>query len=399
MFNFPYISLFEKVNGGSLIPAIAETLGISERTIRNWQHVSRPDLIQQNKLENELKNGLIQKLIKKYGFSREEAEEFHENIPSTKSGGIYSGMIASDMVYFSVNGYVEGFKNSLEIANKIDNFSNQYNLISESKDIDAIKKLYIEIYDWIEPFFEDDNCETLQQLNHRLKDINTWQDCLNFYSSSSEFMIYYLFTSLDLEFCSAYFAKLQAYPLFSLVMPGIAPDIEIEERSGKFIRGEKQAKLRIFHRSTLRLLNFIYILVYWYNERKAPNKLPKVIEIAKLFGLESSTVISWRDESTKFSLRDLEQIWKLKKRQSDKDDLVGPPILMLYASHFFSQLMQIDENGKLKSIIVCESNYKEFWELNKKRLMAKGLTFGTDPWPACLLYSISANLDDYATNA
>lgn len=257
----------------------------------------------------------------------------------------------------------------------------------------------IEIYDWIKPFFEDDNCETLQKLNHQIKGINTWQDRINFYNSSSEFMIYYLFTSLDLEFCSAYFAKLQGYPLFSLVMPGIAPDIEIEECSGKFLRGEKQAKLRIFHRSTLRLLNFIYILVYWYNERKAPNKLPKVIDIAKLFRLESSTVISWRDETTKFALRDLEWIWKLKKRPSDKVNLVGPPILMLYASHFFSQLMQIDENGKLKSIIVCESNYKEFWELNKKRLMAKGLSFGTDPWPACLLYSISANLDDYASNA
>lgn len=399
MFNSFYNPLFEKVHGSSFIPAIADNLGVSEKTIRNWLKESEHDPIKQGELENKFKEGLIQKLIKKSGFSREEAEEFHENIPSIKSGGIHSQMFASNLIYFSVNGYVEGFKNSLEIANKIDDFSNQYNFISESKDIDAIKKLYIEIYDWIEPFFEDDNCETLQKLNHQVKGINTWQDCINFYNSSSEFMIYYLFTSLDLEFCSAYFAKLQAYPLFGLVMPGIAPDIEIEECSGKFLRGEKQAKLRIFHRSTLRLLNFIYILVYWYNERKAPNKLPKVIEIAKLFDLESSTVISWRDESTKFSLRDLEQIWKLKKRPSDKDDLVGPPILMLYASHFFSQLMQIDENGKLKSIIVCESNYKEFWELNKKRLMAKGLTFGTDPWPACLLYSISANLDDYATNA
>lgn len=399
MFNFYYNQLFEKVHGSSFIPAIADNLGVSEKTIRNWLKESDLDPIKQGELENIFKEGFIQKLIKKSEFTREEAEEFHENIPSIKAGGINSQMFASNLIYFAINGNVEDYKNTLEIANKIDDFSIQYNLITESKDIEAIKKLYIEIYDWIEPFFEDDNCETLQQLNHRLKDINTWQDCINFYSSSSEFMIYYLFTSLDLEFCSDYFAKLQAYPLFSLVMPGIAPDIEIEECSGKFLRGEKQAKLRIFHRSTLRLLNFIYILVYWYNERKAPNKLPKVTEIAKLFGLESSTVISWRDESTKFSLRELELIWQLKKRPSDKDNLVGPPILMLYASHFFGQLMQIDENGKLKSIIVCESNYKEFWEINKKRLMAKGLTFGKDPWPACLLYSISANLDDYATNA
>jgi len=397
VFNSSYFSLFEKVNGSSLIPAIAETLGVSEKTIRNWSKQNELDPKKQVEMRIKLKDGFITKLVQKSGYSDEEAKLFFENIPSIKSGIICNEMIASDMVYFSVNGYLEGFKNSLAIANQIDDFSNRFNAINTSENVESIKSLYIEIYEWIKSFLADDNSEILHKLNDRLKDIKSWQDCINFYHSTSEFMIYYLFTSLDLEFCSAYFAKLQAYPLFTLVMPGMAPDIEIEENSGNIVRDAKPAKSRIFHRSTLRLLNFIYILVYWYNERKAPNKLPKVIDIAKLFDLESSTIISWRDETTKFSLRDLEQVWKLKKRPADNGNRVDPPILMLYASHFFGQLLQKNENGKPKSVIVCESDYKEFWELNKKRLMAKGLTFGSDPWPECLLYSISANIENYPT--
>jgi len=390
--------LFEKVHGGSLIPAMADCVDVSEKTIRNWLNEINLNPAKQAVIEDKLKEGLIQKLIKKSGFSEEEAEEFHENIPSIKAGGIGSQMFASNFIYFAVYGNVDGYKNTLEIANKIDEFSNKTNLISESKNIEALKKLYKEIYDWIEPFFEEEHLEILQKLNRQYKEINCWDDYKYFFNSSSDFMFYYLFTTLDLEFCANYFSKLQAYPLFTLVMPGMAPDIEIEENSGKFIRDDKQAKSRIFHRSTLRLLNFIYILVYWYNERKAPNKLPKVIDIAKLFNLESSTIISWRDETTKFSLRDLELIWKLKERPLDKDNKLIPPVPMLYATHLFGQLLQKNENGKLKSIIVCESDYKDFWELNKKRLMAKGLTFGTDPWPECLIYSISANIDNFATN-
>lgn len=388
MFNLIYAKLTEDVHGLSFAATAADLMNVSDRTVRNWQLENEPDSTKLALIEEKLKTGLIDNLITKQNFTSQEAEQYYQAIPSVISGGLNAKMFASDMVYFVTGGVEKNYKHSAEVAYKIDEYSNRFSEIKKLKDIKLTKIFFNEIYDWINLFYSEIDCEALQKLKLSLNEIKSLEDCQGFLKEASVFMFYYQFTTLDLELSADYFGKFNAHPLFTLVMPGLAPDIKLDQNVSQFLRNGKQAKSRIYHKSTHRFLNFIYTLVYWYNKRKPPDALPKVKDMAELFGTLSSTVTSWRDETTKFNLRDLHSIWMLKKRPDDKGDVLPPPHLMLFAMHFYKQLVKYGDNGKLISIEEAEDEYRNFWLLNKNKLEAKGLTFGKDAWPEYLLYSV-----------
>lgn len=387
MFNLIYAELNQEVHGLSLTAIASDLMNVSERTVRNWQTKNEPDSEKLLQIEEKLKKGIIDYLVSKQNLTLLEAEQYYQAIPSVKSGGINAGMFASDMVYFATGGDEKNYNHSADVAYKIDEYSNQFIEIKKLKDIQLTKVFLNEIFDWIYLFYAGVDCEALQKLKLSLNEIKSLEDCQGFLKEASVFMFYYQFTTLDLELCADYFGKLDAYPLFTLVMPSLAPDIKLNQNVGQFLRNGKQAQSGIYHKSTLRFLNFIYTLVYWYNKRRPPDELPKVKEMEKLFGTLSSTITSWRDETTKFNLRDLNSIWKLEKRPSDVGGVLSPPYLMLYAMLLYKRLVKYGENGKLTSIEEAEDDYRHFWELNKNKLEAKGLTFGKDAWPEYLLYS------------
>lgn len=388
MFNLIYAELNQEVHGLSLTATVADLMSVSERTVRNWQTKNEPDSAKLLQIEEKLKTGLINYFVSKQNFSLLEAEQYYQAIPSLKSGGLNTGMFASDMVYFATGGDEKNYKHSADIAYKIDEYSNQFIEIKKLKDIQLTKIFFNEIYDWIYLFYSGVDCEALQKLKLSLNEIKSMEDCQGFLKEASVFMFHYQFTTLDLELSADYFGKLNAYPLFTLVMPGLAPDIKLNQNVSQFLRNGKKAQSGIYHKSTLRFLDLIYTLVYWYNQRKPPDALPKVKDMEKLFGVSSSTIISWRDETTKFNLRSLDSIWKLKKRPTDQGAVLPPPLLMLYAMLFYKRFVKYGENGKLISIQETEDEYKDFWLLNKNKLEAKGLTFGKDAWPEYLLYSV-----------
>jgi len=388
MFNLIYAELNQEVHGLSLTATASDLMNVSERTVRNWQTKNEQDSAKLLQIEEKLKKGIIDYLVSKQNLTLLEAEQYYQAIPSVKSGGLNTGMFASDMVYFATGGDEKNYKHSADIAYKIDEYSNRFIEIKKLKDIQLTKIFFNEIYDWICLFYSEIDCEALQKLKLSLNEIRYLEDCQGFLKEASVFMFYYQFTTLDLELGADYFGKLNAYPLFTLVMPGLAPDIKLNQNVNKFLRNGKQAQSGIYHKSTLRFLDFIYTLVYWYNNRKPPKALPKVKDMEKLFGVSSSTIISWRDETTKFNQRSLNSIWKIIKRPTDQGALLPPPLLMLYAMLLYKRLVKYGENGKLISIQETEDEYKDFWLLNKNKLEAKGLTFGKDAWPEYLLYSV-----------
>lgn len=200
-----------------------------------------------------------------------------------------------------------------------------------------------------------------------------------------EKMMFHVLSCWDLSFCSVYFdGKLEAFPLFELVMPRLAPDIEIEPGTRRFLRGGVPPKVGIFEKSISRLFDFLAVLIYWKKFRQPPTKLPSVKDMAAWFHESERRIVNWRDETTRFTYRNLSDI--CYAATVDKEgNAPGLPSPMLVAALLWSPLL-VRENGKPKSWYICFDDYEAWWKLNLARLTDKGLKFGETPLPSCLTY-------------
>lgn len=101
------------------------------------------------------------------------------------------------------------------------------------------------------------------------------------------------------------------------------------------------------------------------------------------FKKSKARIVSWRDETTKFTLRDLTRIWESATMPNKDGSWPSVPIPLLVAACLWSPLL-VRENGKPKKWYICFDAYELWWRRNRDRLTAKGLKFGNTAWPAYL---------------
>lgn len=381
MFNLFAISLLERLNAKKLAAIIADATDVTERTWRN--RLTKGWTQSGDELKKAINNFAGQ--LKKAGWSEDEAKEIIDRNPSWRSG---AGLPTASLIFHCSPKYAEGYEEALSVAVEFDHLCHALSDAFRSEDISQARSSLIAASRWLRGYCSaDPDTSDIDELDCKIQGAIDLVELMGYAKNLGEEMMFHVLSCWDLNFCSVYFGgKLQAFPLFELVMPRLAPDIEIEPGTLRFLRDGKPPKAGIFEKSISRLFDFLSVLIYWKKFHQPPTKLPSVKDMAAWFHESERRIVNWRDETTRFTYRHLSDICYAATGGLDKDgNAIGIPGPMLVAALLWSPLL-VRENGKPKSWHICFDAYEAWWKRNLARLTGKGLKFGETPLPSCLTY-------------
>ncbi|NYE59330.1 hypothetical protein FHW58_000482 [Duganella sp. 1224] len=376
MFNLFAVLILERLHGKKLPVLLADGTSVTERTWRSWlgkgMRLSANEI---NRMRDESSARLSKKLQAAGGYSAEEADAIVAGAPSRHSA---IALPTADLIYwFSPGDYTE----TLALAVRFDQYCNALLEAARLGDVEASRSELLNALDWLRSFCADEpDQEADDAIASRLREAEDIDALHREARMLAEHMMLHVFSCWDVEFNAFYFqARLKPYPLFTLAMPRLAMDIEIDRNSGQMLRRGRKPGNRVFEKSMSRLFDFLAVLVYGYKYGRMPQQLPRVKEMAAWSGESESVIVSWRDETTRFRVFDLLRLW----RQALPPDTAGvrpaAPLPMLVAAHLWSPLR------KAKGLTDCTPGYVAWWKRNLQRLQARGTEFGDVPWPACLI--------------
>jgi hypothetical protein len=390
MFNLFWIPVTERIEGRRLSALLAKNTGANERTWRNRLNKGLSPRL--DTLAAEIEHSIaynVEQLQKKCKWSATEANEIVANRPSELTG---EGLPTADLIYWNSPDNGKEYVESIAVASQFDRFCNAYMDAHCKGDLPAAKLVLLDAAAWLRTFSPAGANEAdWNQLGNRLKEAADLKTLRESAKPLDEALVMHVLSCWDLEFCSQYFgASMLPFPLFELIMPRLTPEIHVDPETLRFLRGEQKPERGIFERSISRLLDFVAVLVYWKKYRRMPDTLPRVTEMAAWFKQDESKIVKWRHEERPYTGRDFNNTWE-GAFALDSQGLWPPmPTPMLVAAHFFSPLL-VREEGKIKEWIICQDDYERWWLWNLDRLSAKGLEFGLNPWPRCLIYQPLGN--------
>lgn len=387
MFNLFAIAILERLNGRKTAAMLGEISGISERTWRNrakrhWI----PSENERRALQARVTAEISERMICIGEWSNNEATEILANVPSTKANVF---LPTADLVYWNSPSHGTDYRNTISLATRFDHDCARLNAALETRDLGAVRIVLIDMLEWLESFVPP-NGESAHAAQLRVQFDAKFIDChdldalITAAKPLHDALVLHILSCWDVEFCAGYFgAGMQAHPLFQLVMPRFAPDIEFHPETGRLLRKGRQPRTRIYESATGRYIDFIAVLTAWQRRGRLPASIPRVKDFAAWSNQNEKCLVSWRDETTRFTVRQLNDIW-LAAMKPDKHGIYpGVPMPLFVCAHLWSPLL-LRENGRATGILDCSGDYHVWWGKNRDRLMANGLQFGAQAWPEYL---------------
>lgn len=226
MFNIFAPILLEKLHGKKLSVMLAEEQGKTERTWRNrmssgW--VPTPEECED--VRNQVVKVFRKKLIS-YGWTDQEATEIIARNPAWKDE---AGLLTANLIFLTAPNFETGYEEAISVAIGFDRVCHAIAVAFQAKDLASATQSLLAASNWLKSYFpEDEGLSYLDELErkiHQAADLAEMQAYCNKLGSD---MIGHVMSCWDLNFCSSYFdGMLQAFPMFALVMPRPAPNIEI----------------------------------------------------------------------------------------------------------------------------------------------------------------------------
>lgn len=384
MFNHFSTQILERLHGKKLPVVFQETTGVSERTWRNriksgWS----PRSEELEKLTEQVAVCATKIIKAKGGWTENEAQDIFFRIPSRRAG---IGLPTADLIFCFSPGFGKDYLESIAVASQFDLYCSALSDAVKACDTDAARKVLLDCLEWLMSFCASDaeEDEDVQELRETLLAAEGLGGLLESAKPLVDQLLFLVLSVWDVEFCSRYTGgKIEPFPLFKLVMPCLSPTIELESGSNRFLRDGKPPKRGVFEKSTARLLDFLAVLSCWRRNRVPPDKLPAVKEMAAWFKEDPGRITSWRDETTLFTYSHFLSVWQSACVPDKRGRCPEAPAPMLVVAHLLSPLL-VREKGKVTQWIVCGDGYERWWKRILDRLTAKGLKFGSTPWPKCL---------------
>ena len=380
MFNVLFVEVLERLIGRKIAVALGEMSGTTERTwrtrlVQGWDP-SEKEIIALRERSNTFH---LKQLVKKGGWSHDEARAILSDLPSNHET---ASLPTADLIYTFSPLYGAYCQETVALARQFDRDCAALLKAVVSGDIDQARAVLAAMLDWLLSFFpEEIDTADSRQWRRELSLGTTMDSLLAAAGPLHEALIWHILSCWDVEFCAGYFGHtMQPYPLFQLVMPRFSPDIEIEPVTGRILRAGQQPKKRVFEKSMLRLLDFVFVIVAWRRGGRMPDAVPKIRDFAAWSNFEESRLVSWRDETTRFTAAQLEQLWTAALKPDCEGNYLAVPLPMFACAHLLSPLLA-RENGRTVSLIDSVDTYQAWWERNRDRLIEKGLQFGEQAWP------------------
>jgi hypothetical protein len=373
---------------GKKLPAIlADTAGGTERTWRNRLNDSWNPSSDDIATVQAHHDDFVTEKLTKHNWSEDEVSQILARRPSRKAG---SPRPTADLICWTSPRFGEGYEAAIEVAIQFDCLCAELAESFQIQDFPRCRQAILNVSRWLRASMSDDDAaKDFESFDVQVRVADSLVELKKMSDKISEDMLFHVLSSWDLVFCSAYFkGKLKPTPLFQLVMPGWAPGIDFDKESGRIQRNGAPAKGRIFEKSVSRLFDFLAVLIHWHKFGKPPNARPQVRDMATWFDETESRVVSWRDETTRFTMRQFEDLWVRAigtggAGKSAGTQTPGMPSPMLVASLIWGRLLE-RENGQERSCIFCVDPYLDWWRRNLARMKSKGVPYGDIPLPSCL---------------
>lgn len=380
MFNQFSITILERLVGKKFAVLLDELSGTTERTWRNrFKRGWEPTEEERENLAERMTAELTERMMRIGEWTREEAGKILAERPSHVARVF---LPTADLIYQFSPQHATYCQDAIILASHFDRECESLAEAVRLGEVDGVRKVLIAMLDWLRTFcsseMDDADAVALQRTFETSQDV---QALLEASKPLGEALIFHVLSCWDVEFCAGYFGgTMQAYPLFELVMPRFAPDIEIEPETGRLLREGRQPRKKVFETATSRLFDFLSTLIAWRRSRHLPNSVPKVKDFAAWSRQDETRVISWRDETTRFTARQLEHLWT-RSIEPDSDGIYPAiPSPMFVCAHLWSPLL-VRQDGRTTHFVECTASYRIWWERNRDRLIAKGLQFGSQAWP------------------
>lgn len=383
MFNHFAFLIFERLNGRKLAVSFGELSGTSERTWRTrFKHGWVPTEEDRRNLGERTNAALTKKMVDIGGWSSDEASAILAEYPSVRKGKF---LPTADLIYSLSPHHGKYCQETLALAEHFDRDCAALSDAVISQDTDLVRNVLITMLDWLQSFcLEEVDVDDARMLRAQLElgsDVNA---LLETAKPLNDALLFHVLSCWDVEFCAGYFGNtMQAYPLFQLVMPRFDPSINFDHETGRFSKNGQQPRKGLFNTATSRLFDFLFVLAAWRRDRRLPENMPRVKDFAAWSGESEARLVSWRDETTRFTIRQLECLWTTVIKPDSNGIYLSIPFPMFFCSHLWSPLLT-REKGRTTALLDCTDSYGGWWKRNRDRLVTKGLQFGVQAWPSYL---------------
>ena len=297
----------------------------------------------------------------------------------------------ADLIYWNSPSQGDHYAESIAVARQFDHYCHTLFEAFKDGDLDRFKQVLLQSLTWLRTYSQAGTDQSdADDLEKRFDKATDIAQLLEQAKPLAEQLIFHVFSCWDVEFCATYFeSSVAPYPLFELMMPRLASSIEVEAQTGRFLRDGKPPRQKVFEKAMSRLLDFIAVLAYARDNRRFPDKIPKVRDMVRLFNRSEPQIVNWRDETTRLNAQDFSNICKFAFGADEQGKYPAPWPIYIAASMWMPFLVR--ENGRPKELYLFFDSYELAWRRNLDRLMAKGLKFGTVAWPSCLTYQPLGN--------
>ncbi len=352
------------------VPFLAGITGISERGIRKG-------------CENGFRQATLERAsaaaeagacatLRQAGFSKEDITAWFDAHPR----GLLSGLIYTTQV----NKELE-YPETIAFARRIDALGVELIHAREADDVAQARCSLLET-EWLDLRYletrhdgsEPDQPAPLMAL---VQQATSWQDLSAPAAGIAANLLFSLLALWDIEVYSRTFPRLRRQPVFGLLLP--LADIG---RAQANPRGRELIRLPVS-----RLIDLLYAMHCYSTYRTWPESRPELKELVPACKVASEgNLVNWRDGTKRFTLKNLEEIWK--GMFAARGGLELPDIMPLYIATVIFQtlLVKVDTTKRGKEVRLHEDDYTFWWNEHLKSAARDhvALPQGNVPWPAWL---------------
>jgi len=378
MFAPLFIRFMEKALTGKPVQTmLAEMTGISRKT---WDTGGPKRPAAKERAAQQIEIAGRQQLRDK-GLSDEAIEAWLSRFPMATDEEPYSLSLMIKM--FSPS--LEDFPETLELAKGLDELAHALSGAKRHNDIAAYKGVLLNEPLLEKSYFANDDQElSMEGTPAALASLQldlTWEELESSTKIVTAQALFSLMACWDLEFCRSYTPSMQAFPFFETVM--LHTEHEFQEK--------QKVSRDMFHRPTRNLLDFLASMGDWVRNcgKKKPRKV-KVQQMATWLELGEPQIPrqklwNWRRGRDAFLFEDFALVWQRFTGAGEDKEIPYPPTPLFAASQMWEVfLVQPDNKKKTKTLLLVQPWYLWWWEHHHARLLAKGVTWGNRPWPACI---------------
>ena len=324
------------------------------------------------------------------GSSEEEIKTWLARFPETTEDEPY--FLSMIIRLFSLSD--EPPPETIALANKMDELAHAIWKAGHSRDIATYKDLLLNTPLLDKCYFADTERELRVDdvpLAYRQAQIaNDWAELS---ASSQAVMVNMLLSFLaswDLEFCRDYAPAMKPFPLYEILMLQTTHDLESNPKL--------PSRRDLFRFPTRKLIDLMAMMGEYIRNHggKTLKKIPvKDMEAWLELGepqIPAQKLWNWRRGRDAFLLEDLAVVWRrFAGARDDNEKNIPPPPIPLFVVASIWQHVQFQDNKKAgrKTLLFIQPWYLWWWEHHRDRLMAKGITWGNRPWPACIINQTS----------